>query len=256
VLAPGRVLEHNLRVYRRTWRGSLLVSFVSPVLFLVAIGFGLGSLVNRAAGGAVGGVPYVQFVAAGLLAANAMQTAGAEASYPIMAKVLWYRTYEAMLATPLATADLVVGELLWMSLRLLLAATSFFLVMTAFGAVRSPWGVLAIPAAVLTGLAFAMPIAAFAAAQRTDTPFSLLFRFVLLPLFLFSGTFFPVERLPMALQVAAWASPLFHGVALTRAFALGGVAPGPLLLHIAVLLLCVLTGAVAARFTFARSLLK
>lgn len=253
--AAARVLEHNLHVYRRTWRGSLLISFVSPVLFLAAIGIGLGSLVDRAAGG-IGGVPYAQFLAPGLLAATAMQTAGVEATYPIMAKVTWYRTYDAMLATPLRVTDLVAGEVGWLCIRLLLVSTIFFLVMTAFGTVRSLWALLAIPAAVLTGLAFATPILAFAAILRTDAAFSLLFRFVILPLFLFSGTFFPVERLPAVLRTAAWASPLFHGVSLTRQLALGHPAIGAALFHTGVLLFFIAAGATAARVTFARRLLK
>jgi lipooligosaccharide transport system permease protein len=248
------VLEHNLQVYRRSWRGSAFVSFLSPVLFLAAIGVGLGSLVNRSSGGGVDGVPYVQFLAPGLLAANAVQTAAAAGTYPVMAKVVWYRTYDAMLATPVAVTDIVLGETAWFCFRLLLASSSFFLVMTAFGTVRSPWGLLAVPAAVLTGLAFAMPLVAFAVTQRTDSPFSLVFRVVVLPLFLFSGTFFPLDRLPAPLQAAAWATPLFHGVSLTRALTLGRPNLAVALLHVAALVLFLAAGLVATRIALARRL--
>ena len=249
------VLEHNLMVYRRSWRGSAFVSFLSPVLFLTAIGIGLGTLVNRSQGG-VGGVPYVEFLAPGLLAANAVQTAAAAGTYPVMAKVTWYRTYEAMLTTPVAVTDIVLGELAWFCFRLLLASGSFFLVMTAFGVVRSPWGLLAVPAAVLTGLAFGMPVVAFAVTQRNDSPFSLIFRAVVLPLFLFSGTFFPLDRLPAPLQAAAWLTPLYHGVSLTRGLTLGGLSPGAALLHVGVLLLFLAVGLVASRVALAWRLVK
>jgi lipooligosaccharide transport system permease protein len=207
--APLRVLEHDLAVYRRTWRGSILVSFISPVLFLAAMGVGLGNLVRNGAG-TVDGVSYVRFLAPGLLAATAMQTAVIETTYPIMGKLHWQRIYEAMLATPLAVTDLLIGEIAWLTLRLITVASVFFVVMTVFGTVHTPSAPAAIPATVLTGLAFGTPVLAFSATQTRDSGFAALNRFLVLPLFLLSGPFFPIEQLPRLLEAVAWAFPLAH----------------------------------------------
>ena len=118
----ARVLEHNLMVYRRVWHGSVLGSLLSPVLFLAAMGIGLGGYVNRGGAGALGGVSYLAFLAPGLLAAQAMQTAAFETTYPIMGKIVWDKLYDAMLATPLTVRDLLAGELEWLQDRVLLYA--------------------------------------------------------------------------------------------------------------------------------------
>ena len=144
-VAAVHIFEHNLIGYRRTWRGSLLVSFIGPVFYLTAMGLGLGGLVNRSSGG-VAGVPYRDFLAPGLLVATAMQTAALEMTYPIMAKVVWWKTYDAILATPVKVRDLVVGEIAWITARTMLVAVIFFAVMQAVGATRSPLAPLAIGA--------------------------------------------------------------------------------------------------------------
>src|SRR2546429_3094027 len=117
------VLEHNLILYRRTWKGSIFVSFVSPLLFLAAMGFGLGSLISRGPVRTVEGVSYLAFLAPGLLAATTMQTAYVEATYPIIAKIQWLRTYDGMLATPLTIGNVVAGAISWLAFRLTLVAT-------------------------------------------------------------------------------------------------------------------------------------
>jgi len=245
-----RVLEHDLVVYRRTWRGTVLASFISPILFLGAVGLGLGSLIRQP----VDGLSYVAFLAPGLLAANAMQTASMEATYPIMARLLWLKTYHGMLATPLRVGDLLGGALLWIALRLTMVATSFFVGMTVFGIVRSPAAGLLIAAALLNGLAFATPIVAFSATQYHDSGFAVLQRFVIVPLFLLGGTFFPIDRLPALLQVVAWAEPLSHGVALTRGLTVGALSPMAAALHVAVLVGFAAAGSAAAWFTLRRRL--
>lgn len=241
----ARVFEHNALAYRRTWRGSVLVSFVSPLFFLTAMGVGLGGLINRHSGG-VAGVPYRDFLAPGLLAATTMQTAAFSMTYPIMAKITWWKTYDAILATPVAVRDLVAGELAWITARLLLVALIFFAVMTALGTTRSPLAPLAIAAATLTGVAFAAPIMAFSASQRNDSGFAALTRFVIMPLFLFGGTFFPIDRLPAVLQVIAWLTPLAHGVALSRGLVLGTITSGEAVTHVLVSLAYVVAGAILA----------
>jgi lipooligosaccharide transport system permease protein len=234
-----RVVEHRALQYRRTFRASIFSSFLSPVLFLAAMGLGLGTYVDQSGNAtkALGGLSYLQFLAPGLLAATAMQAAAFEATFPIMGGLTWQRTFHAMYATPIGPRDIVLGNMVWIVFRLALISAIFTVVMTVFGAVASPLILLAIPAAVLTGMAFATPIAAFSATQRSPEKFNAIFRFGITPLFLFSGTFFPISNLPPLLQPIAWLSPLWHGVELTRGLALGtiGEAPAVALIHVAVL---------------------
>ena len=254
--AIGRVFEHRLLTYRRTFRASILSSFLSPVLFLAAMGIGLGAYVSDPT--AIGGVSYLVFLAPGLLAATAMQSASFEATFPIIAGLEWSRVFHAMYATPISPRDIAFGNLAWIAARLTLITTIFTIVIVLFGAAASPTIVLAIPAAVLTGMAFAGPIAAFAATQKTPNRFSTIFRFGITPLFLFSGTFFPISTLPAALQVLAWFTPLFHGVALTRALSLGVAADEPIAtaVHVAYLSVLAIVGGSLTIRTIGRRLVR
>lgn len=253
--AAIRVFEYNLLVYRRSWRGSVMVSFLSPLLFLTAMGVGLGTLVNRGSGG-VGGLSYLDFLAPGLLATTAMQTAAIETTYPIMARVYWERTYEAMLATPLRVRDLLAGESAWLLVRLLVVEILFFAAMLLFGIPRTPTAALAVPAAVLTGMSFAMPILAFSATRSNDSGFAVLQRFVVMPLFLFGGAFFPLARLPVVLHVIAWLTPLSHGVSLTRGLTLGHLNSRTAAIDLLVLAIYTVAGTAAAAVTLRRRLVK
>ena len=248
-----RALGYYAYSYKRTWRSSVTTSFLYPILYLAAMGVGLGSLVDRHSH-AVGGVSYIQFLAPGLLAATAMQVAGNESMYPVLAAIKWIGTYFAMLASPLRVVDLLLGHLGWIALRLVLVSTIYLGVMAAFGTVLSPLAVLALPAAVLTGLAFAAPISAFSAMQVNDMGFTAIYRFGLIPLFLFSGTFFPVAQLPGWLQPVAYATPLYHGVALCRAITLGQAHWWPAAGDALYLLAFAVFGSVVAKFTYERRL--
>jgi lipooligosaccharide transport system permease protein len=234
----GRVFEHRFLSYRRTFRASIFSSFLTPVLFLAAMGLGLGSYVDGSSNPSLGGVSYLAFLAPGLLAATCMQSAAFEGAFPIMSGLVWSRVFHAMYATPIDGRDIALGNLAWIGARMLLVATVFTLIIVAFGAATSPLILLAIPAAVLTGLAFAAPIMAFSATQKTPNKFNALFRFGITPLFLFSGTFYPVESLPAIVQPLAWVTPLYHGVVLTRGLSLGTIGETPVLalVHLAVLL--------------------
>jgi lipooligosaccharide transport system permease protein len=236
--------------YKRTWRGSITTSFLYPVLYLAGMGLGLGSLVKHH----VGGVPYLDFIAPGLLASTAMQIGGNDAMYPVMAAIKWLRTYFAMLATPLTVVDVLIGHLAWIAVRLLMVTSIYLAIMAAFGTVHSALAVLAIPVGILTGLAFAAPIAAFAAAQQNDTGFSAIYRFGLIPLFLFSGTFFPIGLLPGWLQPVAQATPLYHGVALCRGLVLGHLHAAAAGAHLAYLIGLTLVGLALAQRTYRRRL--
>ena len=250
---PVRALSYWAYQYKRTWRSSITTSFLYPVLYLAAMGVGLGSLVDKHTH-TVDGVTYLQYLAPGLLAATAMQIGANEAMYPVMGAIKWIRTYFAMLASPLSVDDVLYGHLSWIAVRLLTVSTIYLAVMAVFGAVHSGLAVFAIPAAVATGMAFAAPIAAFSATQDKDAGFTTLYRFGLIPLFLFSGTFFPVSQLPAWLQPIAYATPLYHGVALCRSLVLGDASWWPSLGNAAYLVALTGVGVVLARRTFARRL--
>jgi lipooligosaccharide transport system permease protein len=241
-----RVVELRAMQYRRTFRASIFSSFLNPVLFLLAMGVGLGTYVDQSgtANKALGGLSYLQFLAPGLLAATAMQAAAFESTFPIMGGLAWQKTFHAMFATPISARDIVVGNLAWITIRLTSICAIFTIVMTLFGAAASPLILLAIPAAVLTGMAFATPIVAFSATQRTPEKFNAVFRFGITPLFLFSGTFFPISNLPEMVRPIAWLSPLWHGVELSRQLALGTIGDDPVraVAHVAILAAIVVLG--------------
>lgn len=234
--ASGRVWHRNWLVYRRLWHRSLAFGFLQPVLFLTAMGIGIGALLTPEDLSAFGGFDYITWLGPGLLAAMAMQTATFESTYPIMNKIMWGRNYEAMLSTPLQIRNIVWGELAWSAFRIGTLAVIFLVVLALFGIPQSPLAVLAIPFTILIGLAFSSCLIAFTATQKNDVGFSAVFRFIINPLFLFSGTFFPLTQLPEPLQVIAWLTPLFHGVQLVRGSILGTLEPLPALLNLTYLL--------------------
>lgn len=254
----SRVIEHRAVQYRRTFRSTVFTSFLSPILFLTAMGLGLGGYVDRSGDAALGGLSYLEFLAPGLLAATVMQSAAFEATFPIIGGLNWQRTFHAMYATPLSPRDIALGNLVWMAIRMAMIAGVFTVVIVVLGAAHSPLVVLGIPVAVLTGMAFAAPITAFSATQRTPNRFSLIFRFLIMPLFLFSGTFFPIESLPVAVQPIAWLSPLWHGVDLTRGLVLGtlGQQPAQMLAHVVVLVGIVAVASWAAVRLIERRLIR
>src|SRR5260370_25319639 len=222
----GRQFRFWLTNYRRTWQGTIYYSVVNPVLYLGAMGLGLGTLVDKHGTSSLGGVSYLAFLAPGLLAASGVQTAMGESAYTVYGSVKWLKTYQAAISSPLRPADLFHGHLLWTTLRLTMNSAVFLVVMAAFGAVQSAWVLACLPAAVLTGLAFGAPIEAYAMTCTKDTSFAMLFRFGIIPLFLFSGTFFPISQLPAYGPPLAYITPLWHGVALCRSLSLGTAQPG------------------------------
>ena len=242
-----RVLEVQARTYRRIWRGSVITTFLNPVLFLAAMGLGLGTLVDGSTGSeTLEAASYLAFLAPGLLAATAMQTGAGDSSWPVMAGIKWVRTYHAALATPVDTTALTLGHLGWVAIRLTFVSLAYGFVMLLFGAVDPGWGLAAVPAAVLTGMAFAAPVTAYTSTLENEAGLSSLFRFAIVPLFLFSGTFFPIEQLPDWMEPVAVLTPLWHGVELTRGIALQiGTAWDPLL-HVAYLVAFVAAGTALA----------
>jgi lipooligosaccharide transport system permease protein len=253
----GRAFAYWLAQYRRTWRGTAISTVLQPLGFLAAMGLGLGTLVDDGSGtSSLSGASYLAFIAPGLLAAQAMQTAGFEATWPVLGAVKWQRQYHAQLATPLRPVDILTGHLLFVALRLVITSTVFLVVMALFGAIQSGWGVLTLPVAVLTGLAYATPIFCFAVSRDDPRGFAMLFRFGIVPMFLFSGTFFPISQLPDALQPVAWAVPLWHGVDLCRDLSLGDASLGSAVVHVLYLLAWIVAGYVLALRCFRRRLEK
>lgn len=235
-----RVLGYFLMLFRRTFRGTVFSGFLSPLLYLAALGYGLGHLINHSQG--LDGVSYAQFIAPGILVATAMQIAVGDAAWPVLGAIKWQRQFHAMLATPVRVQDVVAGNIGGIVLRSLLSGTVFLIVATLLGAIPSWTGVFAPVAVLLVTAAYAAPVFALSANAQTDTSFTLLFRLGVIPMFLFSGTFFPVTQLPQWLQPVAYVVPLFHGSSLARDATLGTMSWGPDLVHVSYLLLWIVAG--------------
>lgn len=228
------VFERHARVYKHTWRASIVSSFLNPILLLLAMGVGLGSLVDDRGTGPEG-LSYLTWLAPGLLAAAAMQTGAGDSAYPVMAGIRWIKSYDAALATPIEVRHIVGGHVAWVTVRVALVSVIYAFVMVLFGATSVTQAILSVGPAVLTGLAFVGPVIAYTANLKKETGLASLFRFGIVPLFLFSGTFFPISQLPDWMEPIAFATPLWHGVELTRAAALGIESALPTIVHVGVL---------------------
>ncbi len=214
----GRLLQRNLLVYKRIWL-VIIAGFCEPVFYLFAVGIGLGSFVGEVTTGGQT-LSYAAFVAPGLLAASAMNGAIVESTFPIFFKLHYNRTYDAMLATPMRVADITVGEILWAQLRAGIYACGFLTLMYLTGLTSSPWAPGAVLGALLVGFTFSAAGFAAVTFMRTWHDFDMI-QLVILPLFLFSGTFYPLSVYPPFLQPIMQISPLYHGTELLRAFTLG-----------------------------------
>lgn len=218
-----RLVERNLMVYRRTW--IVIVSgFFEPLFYLVGIGFGIGSLVGSVSTESGLPVSYALFVAPALMASSAMNGAIYDSTMNIFFKLKYARTYEAVLSTPVGIADVAIGEVTWALIRGTLYSFGFIVVMLALGLVASPWAILALPAAMLIGFAFASIGIAITTFLRTWQDFDIV-QLIMLPLFLFSATFFPITVYPPALRIFVELTPLYHGIDLIRGLTTGDIGP-------------------------------
>jgi lipooligosaccharide transport system permease protein len=243
-----------LRLYSRTWRGTIVISVVNPLLFLLGVGVGIGHLVNQGHPATLGGVSYSDFFAPGLLAASAMQTGFVESGGRVTVAAGWSGAYRAAATTPMEPEDILAGHMLFVVFRLLLSTAAFIVVMELFGVANGWWGFAIWPAALLTGMAFAAPIAAWAVTLRQYTRVNSIYRFVLMPMYMFSGTFFALGELPHAVRLAASVLPLTQGVELCRSLSLGDASVAGVAARTVYLLLFVVGGLLVARVTYRRRL--
>lgn len=243
------VVEHHWTWYRRNWKASVISSVLQPLLMLLAFGMAFGSLVRPSA--ATGNVEYLVYLAPGLLAMTAVMIAFGESSYPVLGGFKWSRIYHGMTASPLTAAHVVGGQLSWIGLRMLFSGAAYLAVIALFGGVQGIGALAALVFATLCGLAVSAPIMAFAASVHSEgVSFSALARFVILPMTLFAGTFFPVSQLPVWVRPLAWISPLWHGTELARGAALGTLRLLPAVGHTSYLMALMVTGAALAVWRF------
>lgn len=249
---PIRVWESHVRVYRAIWRSNMLGSFLQPLLYLIGMGIGVGALVDDGPDSTelLGGLTYFQFFAPALLATSAMIVCSSEGTWPVLLGFKFDRTYHAAAATPLTPGQVLGGVALWQTTKALITGTGVALALCLFPDTRTLGLVPAIGFAVLTGIAFAAPLTAWTATREQEHSFPTIQRFVITPLFLFAGAFYPIEQLPEWLQVVAKTTPIWHGVELCRASVNGQLELGSTLAHVAYLCLFAVVGWSLARRTF------
>ncbi|MFP5336365.1 MAG: ABC transporter permease [Actinomycetes bacterium] len=247
------LVERNLRAFRRGWV-TLVSGFFEPVFYLFSLGVGLGALVGRVTTDSGAAVPYAAFVAPALLATSAMNGAVYDSTFNVFFKLKYAKLYDSVLSTPLGPRDVAVGEISWALLRGQVYAVAFLLVTVGAGLVESWWAVLALPAATLIGFAFAAVGMAATTYMRSWVDFDYV-QLAILPMFLFSATFFPLSTYPDSLQWVVRVTPLYHGVAMVRDLMLGEVAVG-ILGHVAYFAVMGLVGLVVAARRLERLLLS
>lgn len=214
-----RVWQRHFTVYTKLYKSSFALNFVEPVLYLAAMGLGLGALVKE-----VRGVPYINFIAPGIIASSAMFAAIYECTYGTFIRMTFQKTFDAILATPVGIDDIVAAELMWGASKSAIYGTTIIIVISAFGLVYSPLVILAIPVIFLSGLIFAELSVIVAAKVPGIDYFNYFYTLLMTPMFLFSGIFFPLDTLPPAVMKIAFFMPLYHVVNICRAFAYGELA--------------------------------
>jgi lipooligosaccharide transport system permease protein len=243
------VIEGHWTWYKRNWKATVMSSVGLPVLYLIAMGLGFGSQVHSTT--VTGGLSYLVYLAPGLLAAAAIQTAAGEGTFPILSGFKWQKNFIGITNTPITPQQLVSATFLWIALRILFSGAVFLAIAAAVGAVTSPAMLASLLFSVLCGMGFAGPVVAFAASVNDEgVKFNLIFRFIVVPMTLFSGTMFPVSQLPAWVRPIAWVTPLWHGTELSRGIAFGTLHFWPAVGHVAYLLALFAAGVLIARARF------
>ena len=239
----ARLFDYWAIGYKRTWKGSVVSSFVNPFLYVLAMGVLLGGFIKKDPALLEGATSYLAFVAPGMVAAQAMQTVFGEVTYPVMGMIKWHKSYYGMIATPLGVPEIVLAHLGFVIFRVALTCAVFLAVMAPFGVFASLGGVVAaFFVQLLIGAAFATPLYGFSAGLKDESAFSLVFRLGMIPLFLFSGAFFPISNLSPWMEALAKVTPLWHGVDLTRMLTLGTLDWSMAAVHVAYLLVLTVAG--------------
>lgn len=255
-LSPAlRFWEAELTVYKRVWVSNVFGSFVQPLLYLIGMGIGVGALIDDGAGSErLDGLSYIAFFGPAVIVVTAMMLCAGESLWAVMAGFKWHKFFLAAAATPLRPRDIVLGRMLWHATRVLIGAVGVAVSLLFFDDTRS-WGLIGgIGAAILTGLAFSMPLHAWAATREHAESFPAVMRFGIIPMFLFGGAFYPVSELPGWLEPIALATPLYHGVSLARGAVNGALGGVEALIHVAVLAAYIGVGYLLAVKMFERRL--
>lgn len=213
-----RAWQRELTLYKRIWPSTILSTLLDPFIYLLAMGFGLGSYLTE-----VNGMRYVQFVGTGLLASATMYAAVFEASWNSWVRIYTERSYEAMMSTPAELEDVIAGEVMWGATRSFIYSVVMLLVVAAFGLISSLWAVFIPFVAVLGGALFMVVALSYTVRCKHMDQLTFIFTLGVTPMFLFSGIFFPLDGLPAWVQGVAWFSPLYHLVEVVRGLALGNV---------------------------------
>ncbi|HKN93885.1 MAG TPA: ABC transporter permease [Thermoleophilaceae bacterium] len=211
-----RVWRRDLRVFSNLWKGALLPTFLDPVLYLLAMGFGLGAYIAS-----INGIPYKDFIASGLVASAAMWATAFETTYNVHFRMTEYRLYDNVLSTPVEVEDLVLGEMAWACTRAVIYGTVFLIIVAVFGLIHSPWAVVTPVFIVIGAACFAVIGLSFTTIVGKVDYFTYYYTLFVTPMFLFSGIFYPLDRLPGWTHVVAWFTPLYHLVLITRGLILG-----------------------------------
>lgn len=250
--------EHQLWRFRKSFRATIVSGMMGPLMYLLGIGVGIGSQVDVESAGLPTGT-YLDYVGPGLMAAAAMQLGASESLWQTAGSLRWRGNYVSVVATPLSISQLFVGHVVWIGFRVFVGATFYLLVLTLFG-IPTQWQAILSPlVAGLTGMAFAAPISAYtgwtASHGRADQSFPVILRLGIIPMYLFSGAFYPIDQLPAVLELVARVLPVWHGVELVRALVVGTeLSLANSLGHLAVLCVYIVAGMALGARTFTKAL--
>jgi len=231
-----RVWQRNLTVYKKLFLTSMVLNFVEPLLYLTAMGLGLGAFVSN-----INGVPYIKFIAPGMIASSAMFAAAYESTYGTYVRMTFQKTFDAVLATPVGVDEITIAEIFWGAFKCVLFGCTIMIVIAAFGLVDSPALILALPVIGIAGIMISEISIIFCTVVKSIELFNYFFTLFLTPMFLFSGIFFPLDGMPRFVSVVASFTPLYHLVNVCRGCAAGNFSALPvsiLYLALGAVLLC------------------